>query len=64
MKSKYKWPCGICGKFTNEFTMVGERLVCPKCMTVNGGRKELKEPIQLSIDDMFYLEERKKKYEI
>ena len=49
MKSKYKWPCDICKSFTNEFQMIGERLVCPSCMKKTGGKMELKTPIQTSI---------------
>ena len=54
MKHKYKEQCCHCGKWTYDYDTSSGKLLCRQCLQETGGKLELEEPVQLTIDAFLY----------
>ena len=54
MKHKYKEQCCHCGKWTYDYDTSTGKLLCRQCLQETGGKLELEEPVQLTIDAFLY----------
>ena len=46
----YKEQCCNCGKWTYDYDTSTGKILCESCLQETGGKLELDEPVQLTID--------------
>ena len=54
MKHKYKEQCCHCKKWIYDYDTTTGKLLCRQCLQETGGKLELEEPVQLTIDAFLY----------
>ena len=50
----YKEQCCNCGKWTYDYDTSTGKILCESCLQETGGKLELDEPVQLTIDAFLY----------